>query len=106
VDGDPAAAADVLQDPLGRLPQPAEGVQRVLVGGLQECARGPRLGHAAAHEHLGEHAGDAELRGQALGGRELVRLQGQACVVVGHRPMYGLRAGRNRCCSAVLRSLR
>ena len=46
------------------------GVERVLVGRLQERSRGPRIGHAAAHEDLREHARDAELRGQALGGRE------------------------------------
>jgi hypothetical protein len=84
VDGDPGVAPDVADDALGRLPETAERVQRVLVGGLQERARRLRLGHAAPHQHLGEHAGDAELRGQALGGRELVRLQGQACVLVGH----------------------
>ena len=60
MDGDAAAAADVAQDPLGRLAQAAEGVERVLVGRLQERARGPRIGHAAAHEDLREHAGDAE----------------------------------------------
>ena len=43
VDGDPAAAADVAEDPLRRLPEAAERVERVLVGRRQERARGRGL---------------------------------------------------------------
>ena len=65
--------------------EPAERVQRVLVGGGQERARRPGIAQAAPHQHLRQHAGHAQLAREPVRGGELVGLERQACVGMDHR---------------------
>ena len=61
VDRDARAPAHVVEDQGDRAGHPAEGLERMLVGGGEPRARRGGLAEPPAHEHLGQGRADAEL---------------------------------------------
>jgi hypothetical protein len=94
VDGDPRAALDVAEYPLGALAQPAERVERMAHLRSQESAGGRRIGEPPADQHLGGHVRDPQLAAQPRGGRVVVRAEVQADVGPGHAAHRTGRTGR------------